>query len=62
MYKEAFYGLRRIDKTTPLNLFMIVLLQLKALATLRGIFKEHSVDKLAAILLTWVRFYCNIGL
>jgi len=39
-----------------------VTLQLKALAALREIFKEHSVDELAAILLTWVRSHCNIGL
>jgi len=36
-------------------------LQLKALAALREIFKERSVDELAAILLTWVRPYCKIS-
>lgn len=39
-----------------------VTLQLKALAALMGIFKEHSVDELGAILLTWVRFNPKIGL
>lgn len=55
MFKDASDSLQCLDYTIPLNLFITVLLQLKALAALRGIFKEHSVDELAAILLTWVR-------
>jgi hypothetical protein len=39
-----------------------VILQLKALAALRAIFKEHSDTELAAILLSWVRSSCNVGL